>query len=118
MTPQTVIQSHHKGQTGVSKNCRNKQPVTSKKDLIYTPNKGESFGKEVVCVVEYDGKIRELVVPRQEPTVPPLLLDTDEFNRIKQQTKVNINVDDMAFCMICFNGNTSDSKMIFVSVLI
>jgi len=117
MAPQTVIQSHHKGQTGVSKNCRNKQPVISKKDLIYTPNKGESDGKEVVCVVEYDGKIRELFVPCQQPTVPPLLLDTDEFNRIKQQAKVNINVDDMAFYMICFNGNTSDSKMIFVSEL-
>jgi len=97
MDPQTVIQSHHKGQTGVSKNYRNKQPVTSKKDLIYTPNKGESDGKKVIRVVECDGKIRELVVPRQEPAVPPLLLDTDEFNRIKQQAKVNINVDHLCY---------------------
>jgi hypothetical protein len=97
MAPQTVIQSHHKGWIGISKNFRNKQPVTSKKGLIYTPNKGESDGKEVVCVVEYDGKIRELVVPCQEPAVPPLLLDTDEFNRIKQQAKVNINVDDLCY---------------------
>jgi len=97
MAPQTVIQSHHKGQMGVSKNFRNKKPVTSKKDLICTPNKGETGGKEVVCVVEYDGKIRELVVPRQEPRTPHLLLDTDEFNRIKQQAKVNINVDDLCY---------------------
>jgi hypothetical protein len=99
MAPQTVIQSHHKGQIGVSKNFRNKQPVTSKKYLISTPNKGETDGKEVICVVEYDGKIRELVVPRQESTVPPLLLDADEFNRIKQQAKVNIDVDDL--CYVC-----------------
>jgi len=97
MAAQTVIRSHQKGQTGVSKNFRNKQPVTSKKDLIYIPNKGESDGKEVVCVVEYDGKIRELVIPRQELTVPPLLLHTDEFNRIKQQTKVNINADELCY---------------------
>jgi len=97
MAPQTVIQSHQKGQTGVFRNFRNKQPVTSKKDLMYAPNKGESDGKDVVCVVEYDGKIRELVIPRQELTVPPLLLDTDEFNRIKQQAKVNINADDLCY---------------------
>lgn len=57
-----------------------------------TPNKGELDGKEIIRVVEYDGRIRELVVPGQEPTVPPLVLDTAEFNRLKQQAKVNINV--------------------------
>ena len=91
MAPQTVTHSHHKDQTGVSKNFRNRQPVSSKKDLLCTPNKGESDAKEVVCVVEYDGKIRELVVPRLEPSVPPLLLDNDEFNRLKQQAKVKIS---------------------------
>jgi hypothetical protein len=98
MAPQSVIQSHQKGKTGGSKNFRNKQPVTFKKNLISTQNKGTLDGKEVIRVVEYDGKIRELVVPSQEPTVPRLLLDTNEFNRLKQQAKVNVNVDD--FCCI------------------
>jgi hypothetical protein len=93
MAPQSVIESYQKGKTGVPNNFRNKHPVTCKKNFISTQNKGALDGKEVIHVVEYDGKIRELVVTSKQPTVPRLLLDADEFNRLKQQAKVNVNID-------------------------
>ncbi|PSN55986.1 hypothetical protein C0J52_02150 [Blattella germanica] len=45
-------------------------------------------GKEVINVVDFDDKVRELVVPSLEPTVYPALLDIDEFKRLKRQAKV------------------------------
>jgi hypothetical protein len=94
MATQNIILSHRGCQTNVSQNSRNKKSVKSNKGLLPTPNKRALNGKEVIHVVEYDDKIRELVVPSQEPTVYPVLLDTDEFNRLKQQAKVNMKTND------------------------
>ncbi|KAJ9585961.1 hypothetical protein L9F63_020393 [Diploptera punctata] len=61
------------------KNNKNKPKIIGKR---------ATDGKEIIHVVEYDDKIRELLVPSSEPTVYPALLDIDEFERIKQEAKV------------------------------
>ena len=44
-----------------------KKPAKSNKGLLPTPFKGVFSGKVVVLMVEYDGKIQELIVPSQSP---------------------------------------------------
>jgi hypothetical protein len=95
MALQKIILSHRGCHKEVSQISRNKQSVKSKKGLVPTTNKRALDGKEVLHLVEYDDKIRELVVPSQEPTVYPVLLDADEFNRLKQQARVNINDNNL-----------------------
>jgi hypothetical protein len=89
MAPQKIIAPHQGCQKNVSQISRNKQSVKSKKGLVPTTNKRASDGK--------DDKIRELVIPSQEPTLYPVLLDTDEFNRLKQQARVNIQASNLCY---------------------
>ncbi|XP_021935545.1 cilia- and flagella-associated protein 45-like isoform X2 [Zootermopsis nevadensis] len=88
MAPQNSILSHQRCETNVSKNSRKKQHTKSETGLASTPRKRTPGGKEVIHIVKYDDKIRELIVPSLERTVHPTLLDINEFNRIKQQAKV------------------------------
>jgi hypothetical protein len=97
MAPQKIIPPHQGCQKNVSQISRNKQSLKSKKGLVPTTNKTASDGKEVTHVVQYDDKIRELVVPSQEPTLYPILLATDEFNRLKQQARVNIQASNLCY---------------------
>ncbi|XP_069687390.1 cilia- and flagella-associated protein 45-like isoform X2 [Periplaneta americana] len=85
---ENVPKAPRESPTKCSQNTRVKPAPKSKKTLLPTTNKRALDGKEIIRVVEYDDKIRELIVPSQKPTVYPALLDTDEFNRLKQQAKV------------------------------
>jgi hypothetical protein len=95
MASQNHILFRQRRETNVSQNSRRKPCTKPERGLVSTPSKRALDGKEVIRVVEYDHKIRELIVPSLEPTVYPALLDINEFNRIKQQAKVNIKVKDL-----------------------
>jgi hypothetical protein len=97
MALQKITLPHQGCHKNVSQISRKKQSVKSKKGLVSTTSKRASDGKEVLRVVQYDDKIRELVVPSQKPTLHPILLDTDEFNRLKQQARVNIKASSLCY---------------------
>jgi hypothetical protein len=47
-----------------------KQPAKSNKGLETTPLKGVQSGKEVIHMVQYDGKMQELIVTAQHASSP------------------------------------------------
>jgi hypothetical protein len=75
--------------TYVSKPSEKKQPAKSNKGLVPTTFKGVLSGKEVIHMVEYDGKIQELIYHVR--VIHPLLLDTDKLYISKWQNKVYIS---------------------------
>jgi hypothetical protein len=89
MNPQNSILLRQRCRRSVSQNSGSKRPDKPKKDLVPTQNKRALDGKEVIRIMEYD-KIRELVVRSKEPNMQPAVLNINEFNRLKQQAKVNV----------------------------
>jgi hypothetical protein len=92
MAPQNGILSRPRCNTNVPQNFRGKQSTKPVRDLIFTPSKTALDGKEVIHVLEYDHKFRELIVPSLQSTADPALLNIHEFNRIKRHAKVSITI--------------------------